>query len=64
MKIPKAVLSYFKEKGSEGGKKSSKNMTAAQRKVRAKKASDAAAAGRKAKQKPDATKTAAQKQKA
>ena len=46
-RMPPEVLEYLRKLGqaygSEGGKKAAKNMTAAERKARAKKASDAAA---------------------
>ncbi len=46
-RIPPEVLAYLRKLGqaygSQGGKKAAKNMTAAERKARAKKASDAAA---------------------
>ena len=46
-RIPPEVLEYLRKMGqaygSQGGKKAAKNMTAAERKARAKKASDAAA---------------------
>jgi hypothetical protein len=64
-KMPKAVMDFFREAGSSGGKKAASNMTAEQRSERAKKASVKAAEGRtkKATAKKAAVKKAAKQQK-
>jgi hypothetical protein len=49
--LPEDVLDYFREQGAKGGKKGAGEMTAAQRKARATKASKAAAVVRSAKKK-------------
>ena len=59
-KLPSEVLDYFRKQGAKGGKiggkiggkRSLETMTPEERSARAKKASDAAAAARKAKKKP------------
>jgi hypothetical protein len=45
-KLPDDVLQYFRHQGARGGKLAGKQMTAAERKARALKASKAAAAAR------------------
>jgi hypothetical protein len=47
MELPEEVKQYFRQSGSEGGKKAASNMTRAARVARAKKASKAAQKGRK-----------------
>lgn len=49
--LPADVLKYFRDQGSRGAKKAAANMTPAQRKARAVKASQAAAAARTKKKK-------------
>lgn len=45
-KLPDAVLDYFRKEGTRGAKMQAANMTPAERKARATKASKAAAAAR------------------
>lgn len=60
-KLPPDVLEFFRKQGAKGGKiggkRSLETMTPQERAVRAKRASDAAVAARKAKKKADGGKT-------